>query len=59
MALCSACDASYLVRAGGFVPVFVRKEVIHVSLSPVRGFSEGVDHLEHEFVRGKRLTKSI
>jgi hypothetical protein len=45
--LFSRRDASYLGQTGGSSPVcFLRKEVIHVSLSLVRGIVAGVDHLD-------------
>lgn len=45
-------------RAPGGGRRLLRKEVIHVSLSPCRGEAEGVDHLERRLDRGTRLTSS-
>jgi hypothetical protein len=56
IALCGAAASHYVLHAGDLIRRCLGKEVIHVSLSPVRGFSEGVDHLERELGRGARLT---
>src|SRR5689334_6425119 len=57
-ATCGASSLAYLLNRNRRRSPALRKEVIHVSLSPCRGVSEGVDHLERRLDWGTRLTSS-
>src|SRR5258708_2175716 len=55
---CGPALLAYLEGVTGGGRRLLRKEVIHVSLSPYRGVSDGVDHLERRLDWGTRLKRS-